>query len=118
MWSEDMEADHWTALAKKIVEEHERFDGIIVTHGTDTIHYTSAALSFMLQNIRKPVILVGSQRSSDRGSSDAAINLLCAVSFIVNSDFSGVAVATGARWDNEQRQDTPHDRADCGRPTR
>jgi len=101
MWSEDMEADHWILLAKKIAQEHERFDGIIITHGTDTIHYTSAALSFMLQNIRKPVILIGSQRSSDRGSSDAAMNLLCAAHFIVNADFSGVALCMHASMDDD-----------------
>lgn len=101
MFSEDMEPEHWMLLAKKIAEEHHRFDGIIVTHGTDTMHYTSAALSFMLQNIPKPVILVGSQRSSDRGSSDAAMNLLCAVYFIINTDFSGVAVCMHANMNDD-----------------
>lgn len=101
MWSEDMEADHWIMLAKKIAQEYERYDGIIVTHGTDTMHYTSAVLSFMLQNIPKPVILVGAQRSSDRGSSDAAMNLLCAAYFIVNTDFSGVALCMHANMDDD-----------------
>ena len=101
MFSEDMEPDHWILLAKKILQEYERYDGIIVTHGTDTIHYTSAALSFMLQNIPKPVILVGSQRSSDRGSSDAAMNLLCAAQFIVKSDFTGVAVCMHASMNDD-----------------
>ncbi len=96
MFSEDMEPDHWVVLAKKIAQEYERFDGIIVTHGTDTLHYTSAALSFMLKNIPKPVIMVGSQRSSDRGSSDATMNLICAAYFIVNTDYSGVAVCMHA----------------------
>ncbi|MFA4819777.1 MAG: Glu-tRNA(Gln) amidotransferase subunit GatD [Candidatus Aenigmatarchaeota archaeon] len=101
MFSEDLEPDHWMLLAKKIAQDYERYDGIIVTHGTDTIHYTSAALSFMLQNIPKPVILVGSQRSSDRGSSDAAMNLLCAAQFIVKSDFSGVVVCMHANMDDD-----------------
>jgi glutamyl-tRNA(Gln) amidotransferase subunit D len=51
---------------------------VIITHGTDTLHYTSAALSFFLRNLSKPVVLVGAQRSSDRGSSDAGMNLVCA----------------------------------------
>ena len=101
MFSEDLEPNHWMLLAKKIAQDYERYDGIIVTHGTDTIHYTSAALSFMLQNIPKPVILVGSQRSSDRGSSDAAMNLLCAAQFIVNSNFAGVAVCMHANMDDD-----------------
>ena len=52
--------------------------GVIVTHGTDFLHITAAALSFMLGNLHKPVILVGAPRSSDRGSSDAGMNLICA----------------------------------------
>ncbi|MEM7819898.1 MAG: Glu-tRNA(Gln) amidotransferase subunit GatD [Candidatus Aenigmatarchaeota archaeon] len=93
MFSEDLEPEHWSILAKEIAKEIEKgIDGIIVTHGTDTMHYTSAALSFALQNLSIPVIIVGSQRSSDRGSSDAAMNLLCAIQFIAKTDFSGVAV--------------------------
>ncbi|MEK6888324.1 MAG: Glu-tRNA(Gln) amidotransferase subunit GatD [Candidatus Aenigmatarchaeota archaeon] len=101
MASDDMQSDHWMLLAKKIAQEYGRYDGIIITHGTDTIHYTSAALSFMLQNITKPVLIVGSQRSSDRGSSDAAMNLICAVQFIVKSGFSGVAVCMHANMDDD-----------------
>ena len=89
-------------MEKKIAQEHERFDGIIITQGTDTIHYTSSALSFMLQNIPKPVIIVGSQRSSDRGSSDAAMNLLCAIQFIVSTDFKGVAVCMHANMNDDE----------------
>ena len=66
--------------------------GIIITHGTDTLHYTAAALAFILDNINIPIILVGSQRSSDRGSSDAYLNLYCATKFIAKSDFTGVAI--------------------------
>ena len=101
MYSGDMEPEHWIILAKKIAQDYSRYDGIIITHGTDTLHYTSAALSFMLQNIPKPVILVGAQRSSDRGSSDAAMNLLCAANFIVDSDFVGVAVCMHASMNDD-----------------
>jgi len=93
MFSEDMRFSHYNLIAKEIEKETKKnIKGIIITHGTDTIHYTSAALSFILQDIKVPVILVGSQRSSDRGSSDSELNLLCAVNFIVNSDFSGVGI--------------------------
>ncbi len=94
MASEDMEPEHWMILAEKIRDEIEDVapDGIIVLHGTDTMHYTSAALAFMLQDSPIPILLVGSQRSSDRGSSDASMNLLCAAQFIANSDFSGVSI--------------------------
>lgn len=94
MFSEDMEPEHWMILAEKIRDEIEDVapDGIIILHGTDTMHYTSAALAFMLQNSPIPVLLVGAQRSSDRGSSDSLMNLLCAAQFIANSDFSGIAI--------------------------
>ena len=97
MWSEDMEAEHWQILAKEIAEEiNEGCEGIIITHGTDYLHYTAAILAFMVQQLPIPVLIVGSQRSSDRGSSDAAMNLICASKFIANSDFSGVAICMHA----------------------
>ena len=83
MSSDDMRFAHYNIIAKAIEEEIGRqAQGIILTQGTDTIHYTSAALAFLLQNIRIPVVIVGSQRSSDRGSSDAALNLIGAALFI------------------------------------
>jgi len=70
---------------------NEGSDGVIITHGTDTLGYTSAALSFMLNNLEKPVVLVGSQRSSDRPSSDASQNLLSAAK-LACADYAGVFV--------------------------
>jgi len=93
MFSEDMRFAHYNLIAKAIEKEVDKgVKGVIITHGTDTIHYTSAALSFILENLNIPVILVGSQRSSDRGSSDSELNLLCAVDFIIKTDFKGVAI--------------------------
>ncbi len=93
MFSEDMRFAHYNILAKEIQKEiKEGVDGIIITHGTDTIAYTAAALSFALEHLPIPVILVGSQRSSDRGSSDAALNLLSALRFMTQSDFGEVGV--------------------------
>lgn len=79
--SEDVSPEFWIKLAKEIFKElnKKEVSGVVVTHGTDSMHYTSAMLSFMLPKLSKPVILVGSQRSSDRGSSDTSMNLLCAV---------------------------------------
>jgi glutamyl-tRNA(Gln) amidotransferase subunit D len=93
MFSEDMRFVHYKKMANAIKKEvFSGVDGIIVTHGTDTLGYSAAALSFMLENINVPVLLVGAQRSSDRGSSDAAINLICASEFIAKTDFVGVAI--------------------------
>ncbi len=68
-------------------------DGVVVAHGTDTMAYTSAALSFALQNLPVPVIVVGAQRSSDRPSSDAATNLIGAVKAAGEAPFAEVGLA-------------------------
>jgi glutamyl-tRNA(Gln) amidotransferase subunit D len=77
--SEDINLHDWKRIAKAVHSElvDDDVSGIIVTHGTDTMHYTSAALSFMINNLNKPVVLTGSQRSPDRGSSDSKMNLIC-----------------------------------------
>lgn len=93
MFSEDMRFAHYNLLGREIEREVKKgVDGIIVTHGTDTLHYSSAALAFMLENLPISVVLVGAQRSSDRASSDAGLNLLCAAHFITKAGFKGVAV--------------------------
>ena len=92
--SESMRFPHYNLIAKAIEKEikETKPKGIIITHGTDTLHYTSAALSFILENLSIPIILVGAQRSSDRGSSDSHMNLICATKFIKETDFHGVAI--------------------------
>ena len=104
VFSEDIEpAEHWPKLAnevhKAIVEEG--CDGVIITHGTDVIHYTAAAMAFMLQNLPVPVLIVGAQRSSDRPSSDAGMNLISAARFIVGTDWSGVGICMHADSSDE-----------------
>ncbi len=90
--SEDMGHEDWIEIAKSVAKQLNNGDrGVIVTHGTDFLHYTSAALSFMLRNLTKPVALVGSQRSSDRASSDARMNLICAA-HVATSDIAEVGV--------------------------
>lgn len=91
--SEDMNPEKWVEIAKAVAKEiNSGSKGIVVTHGTDTLHYTSAALSFMLKDLPCPVAIVGSQRSSDRGSSDAVMNVACAANFVANSDVAEVCV--------------------------
>jgi glutamyl-tRNA(Gln) amidotransferase subunit D len=91
--SEDMTPERWKLIARKVAKDaNAGYKGIIVTHGTDTMHYTAAALSFMLKDLSCPVALVGSQRSSDRGSSDAAMNIACAANFVANSDVAEVCI--------------------------
>jgi len=102
MFSEDMRFTHYNVMAKEIEKEIKAgADGIILTHGTDTLHYTAAALSFILEGLSVPVILVGAQRSSDRGSSDAAMNLVCAVEFMKQTDFAEVGVCMHKSMNDE-----------------
>ncbi len=90
--SENMNHRHYQEIAKEVAKELKKDEGVLITHGTDTLHYTAAALSFMLPNLSKPVILTGSQRSSDRGSSDAAINLICSANLAGYSDMAEVGI--------------------------
>lgn len=93
VFSENMGPEQYIALAKKIGEEVEKgIEGIVIGHGTDTLHHTSAALTFMCQNLPVPVVLVGSQRSSDRPSSDAALNLMHAMTAAGHGDIAEVMV--------------------------
>lgn len=94
LYSENITPNHWSKLAKKIAEHIQKgVDGVVVAHGTDTMAYTSAALSFALQDLPVPVILVGAQRSSDRPSSDSALNLIGAVQAASKGPFAEVAIA-------------------------
>ena len=92
-YSENLLPEHWIKIAEKLNScARSEYRGIIVAHGTDTMQYTAAALAFSLSGFPKPVALVGSQRSSDRPSSDAALNLIAAVRFLVETDVTGVFV--------------------------
>lgn len=84
--SESMTSEHWIKIAQtaeKMLNDSE-ISGVIITHGTDFLHYTSAALSFFLKNLNKPVVLTYSQRSIDRASSDANLNLQCAAQMAIS----------------------------------
>lgn len=103
MFSEDFEPIHWTKLAEAIgAELKNRPKGIIIGMGTDTIEYVASAMAFALQGIDIPVIFTASQRSSDRPSTDASMNLICATEFIVKSDFRGVAVCLHDKQDDKE----------------
>lgn len=93
VFSENITPEHWVNIAKAIKEEVDNgVSGIVIGHGTDTMHYTAAALSFMVRETPVPIIMVGSQRSSDRPSSDAALNLINATWSAANCDIAEVMV--------------------------
>ncbi len=93
VFSENMGPEQWQGTAEAIGREIERgVQGIVIGHGTDVMHHTAAVLSFMVQNSPVPIVMVGSQRSSDRPSSDAALNLIHAVKTAAESDIAEVLV--------------------------
>ena len=93
VFSENMAREQYIALAKAIGEEIEAgADGIVIGHGTDTMGHTAAILSFMVQDSPVPIVIVGSQRSSDRPSSDAALNLIHAVRSAAHGDIAEVQI--------------------------
>ncbi|HLC79788.1 MAG TPA: Glu-tRNA(Gln) amidotransferase subunit GatD [archaeon] len=93
MWSDDLRFEHIALIAKEVKNAHEKgASGIIIGMGTDNLAVGSAALAFTLEECPIPVIFVGAQRSSDRPSSDAGMNLICAAKFIAKTDFAGVAI--------------------------
>lgn len=91
--SEDMDSKDWIKIAKTCEEylNNETISGIIVTQGTDTLHYTAAALSFFLRGLNKPLAITYSQKSVDRASTDASLNLICAAKY-ASSDIAEVAI--------------------------
>ena len=94
VFSENMSWPQYTALAEAIGRQIDAgVDGIVVGHGTDTMGHTAAVLSFMVQESPVPIVLVGSQRSSDRPSSDAALNLIHAVKAAGTGDIAEVQIS-------------------------
>jgi len=93
VFSENMAKDQYITLANEIGNEiRDGADGIVIGHGTDTMGHTAAILSFMVQNSPVPIVIVGSQRSSDRPSSDAALNLIHAVRSAAYGDIAEVQI--------------------------
>ena len=92
-YSENIGPTHWKGMAEEVAKQVDGgADGVVISHGTDTLHYTAAALSFALAEPPVPILLVGAQRSSDRPSSDAASNLTGAVALAARANMASVCV--------------------------
>lgn len=89
--SEDMQKKDWLRIAKKTYEKISQGEGVVITHGTDVLSFTSSAISFLIENPKAPVVFTASQRSPDRPSSDAFLNLMGAVK-VAQSDVGQVCV--------------------------
>lgn len=95
--SSDMQPEHWLEIARVIERQQWRFDGILITHGTDTMAYTSSALWYMLGSMRVPVVITGSQIPSFLEGSDAPDNLRDAMSVLLSNISSGIYIVFGGR---------------------
>lgn len=90
--STNVHADHWLTIARIVRENYVLFDGFVVTHGTDTMAYTAAALSYLIQNSAKPIVLTGSQKSVYSRDTDALRNLTDAFLFCADDRAFGVRI--------------------------
>lgn len=90
--SSNMTPQYWLTIAKAIEADYDRYDGFVVTHGTDTMAYTAAALTYMLEGLGKPVVVTGSQYSMTDSATDAIQNLNDAILF-ASEDLAGVFIA-------------------------
>ena len=90
--SSNMTPAHWTDMVSTIEEKYHDYDGFVICHGTDTMAYTSAALSYMIQNSMKPIVITGSQKPISEGSTDARQNLLDALLYAADPASQGVVL--------------------------
>lgn len=95
--STNMEPKHWKLMVQTIRENYEAYDGFVIAHGTDTMAYTAAALSYMIQNSRKPVVLTGAQKSIDLEITDAKTNLLDSFRYASDDKSQGVQMVFGGK---------------------
>ncbi len=88
--SSDMNVSHWRSMVRSIADNYDDYDGFVVLHGTDTMAYTASALSFMLQNLNKPVIITGSQLPIGEVRTDGEENLITALQIAASRDPDGL----------------------------
>ena len=87
--SSNMNPTYWATIAKDIADRYDQYDGFVVLHGTDTMAYTASALGFMLRNLRKPVVITGSQLPIGDTREDGTENLIAAVMVAAAKDSNG-----------------------------
>lgn len=90
--STNMRPGHWILIAETIHENYDKYDGFVITHGTDTMAYTAAALSYMVQNSTKPIVLTGAQRPVGEAGSDVESNLVDAFAVACDANSAGVRI--------------------------
>lgn len=90
--STNITPDHWLMLAQAIQKEYQRYDGFVICHGTDTMAYTAAALSYLIQHSSKPIVLTGAQKPIGLEITDAKANLRDSILYAADPDSHGVQI--------------------------
>jgi len=90
--SSNMEPKHWSMIVECVQENYEKYDGFVIAHGTDTMAYTAAGLSYMIQNSKKPIVITGSQKPIDLDITDAKTNLLDSFIYAADEKSQGVVI--------------------------
>ncbi len=90
--STNVRPEHWLILAEIITENYDRYDGFVITHGTDTMAYTAAGLSYLIQNSKKPIVLTGAQKPIGEEITDAKRNMIDALIYAVDEGSHGVVI--------------------------
>ena len=95
--STNVAPEHWLRMAGALREQYDRYDGFVITHGTDTMAYTAAALSYLIQNSPKPIVITGSQKSIALHDTDARRNLFHAFLYACDRDSHDVSLVFDGR---------------------
>lgn len=90
--STNMQPKHWLKMAETIEENYDKYDGFVICHGTDTMAYTAAALSYLIQNSSKPIVITGAQKPIDMENTDARINLTDSLRYASSDRSSNVNI--------------------------
>lgn len=90
--STNIQPEHWIMMTETIKQNYNKYDGFVISHGTDTMAYTAAALSYLIQNSYKPIVLTGAQKPINVDITDAKKNLLDSFRFATEKDVSGVYI--------------------------
>lgn len=93
--STNMTPEHWTLIVDAVKQHYDAYDGFVVCHGTDTMAYTSAALSYMIQNSNKPIVVTGAQKPIDLEITDAKTNLMDSIRYAADEQSHGVSIVFG-----------------------
>ena len=93
--STNIRPEHWLRIAGSIQQCYEKYDGFVISHGTDTMAYTSAALSYMIQNTNKPIVVTGAQKPMDLEITDAKTNLMDSIVYAADEGSRGVSIVFG-----------------------